>query len=162
MFNSHSWALFNSYFIYISFLPTTLLIIVIVSYIQSYFNIIRYQITNMAMKMEVVFEDYFPSMVEKLGAKGFLNELRNGFCLLMDSEKRVITFESLKKNSSFLGLGDMSDDDLKKMIQEGDLNGDGSLDEMEFYVLMFRLSPDLMERSRMLFLEILALDDQEL
>uniref|UniRef100_A0A5B7B7G0 Putative calcium-binding protein PBP1 n=1 Tax=Davidia involucrata TaxID=16924 RepID=A0A5B7B7G0_DAVIN len=96
----------------------------------------------------VVFEDFFPSMVEKLGAEGFMNELCNGFRLLMDGDEKVITFESLKKNSAVLGLQDMSDDELMCMLKEGDLDGDGSLNQMEFCVLMFRLSPDLMERSR--------------
>ncbi|KAG8385656.1 hypothetical protein BUALT_Bualt03G0067900 [Buddleja alternifolia] len=59
-----------------------------------------------------VFEDYFPSMVEKLGADGFMNELCKGFRMLMDFEKRVITLESLKKNSAVLGLQGVSDDEL--------------------------------------------------
>ncbi|KAI3456372.1 hypothetical protein Pfo_013035 [Paulownia fortunei] len=101
---------------------------------------------------DVVFEDYFPSMVEKLGADGFLNELCKGFRLLMDCEKGVITLESLKKNSAVLGLQDVSDDELLRcMLKEGDLDGDGCLNQMEFCVLMFRLSPDLMNRARMSF-----------
>uniref|UniRef100_A0A5B7B394 Putative calcium-binding protein PBP1 n=1 Tax=Davidia involucrata TaxID=16924 RepID=A0A5B7B394_DAVIN len=102
----------------------------------------------MASKSGVVFEDFFPSMVEKLGAEGFMNELCNGFRLLMDEGKEVITFESLKKNSAVLGLQGMSDDELMSMLKEGDMDGDGSLNQMEFCVLMFRLSPDLMEGSR--------------
>ncbi|KAL2484011.1 Calcium-binding protein PBP1 [Forsythia ovata] len=105
----------------------------------------------MATKSEVVFEDFFPSMVEKLGADGFMNELCNGFRLMMDSGKGAITFESLKKNSAVLGLQEMNDSDLICMLNEGDLDGDGCLNLMEFCVLMFRLSPDLMKRSRMLF-----------
>ncbi|KAA8515397.1 hypothetical protein F0562_018992 [Nyssa sinensis] len=103
---------------------------------------------GMASKSAVVFEDFFPSMVEKLGAEGFMNELCNGFRLLMDGNDEVITFESLKKNAALLGLQDMSDDELMSMLKEGDLDGDGRLSQMEFCVLMFRLSPDLMERSR--------------
>ncbi|KAL2467225.1 Calcium-binding EF-hand family protein [Abeliophyllum distichum] len=105
----------------------------------------------MATKSQVVFEDFFPSMVEKLGADGFMNELCNGFRLMMDSEKGAITFESLKKNSAVLGLQEMNDSDLICMLKEGDLDGDGCLNLMEFCVLMFRLSPDLMKRSRILF-----------
>uniref|UniRef100_A0A7N0TJK2 EF-hand domain-containing protein n=1 Tax=Kalanchoe fedtschenkoi TaxID=63787 RepID=A0A7N0TJK2_KALFE len=33
------------------------------------------------------------------------------------------------------------------MLREGDVDGDGALSEMEFCVLMFRLSPELMEAS---------------
>ncbi|XP_057462450.1 calcium-binding protein PBP1-like [Actinidia eriantha] len=103
----------------------------------------------MASKSGVVFEDFFPSMVERLGAEGFMDELCNGFRLLMDEEKGVITFESLKENSaSVLGLKDMSNDELKCMLREGDLDGDECLNQMEFCVLMFRLSPELMKGSR--------------
>ncbi|PSR98541.1 Calcium-binding protein [Actinidia chinensis var. chinensis] len=103
----------------------------------------------MASKSGIVFEDFFPSMVQRLGAEGFMDELCNGFRLLMDEEKGVITFESLKKNSvSMLGLKDMSNDELMCMLREGDLDGDGCLNQMEFCVLMFRLSPELMKGSR--------------
>ncbi|XP_019171820.1 PREDICTED: calcium-binding protein PBP1-like [Ipomoea nil] len=105
---------------------------------------------------EVVFEDLFPSMVEKLGAEGFLKELFNGFRLLTDGETNVITFESLKRNSALLGLHNMSDEELRCMLNEGDVDGDGCLSEMEFCVLMFRLSPDLMDKSRMLVEDIIV------
>lgn len=102
----------------------------------------------MAAKTGIVFEDFFPVMIKKLGAKGFMDELCNGFRLLMDGEKGVITFESLRKNSAVLGLQGMGDDELMCMLEEGDLDGDGKLNQMEFCVLMFRLSPDLMNGSR--------------
>ncbi|KAL3522131.1 hypothetical protein ACH5RR_014965 [Cinchona calisaya] len=106
----------------------------------------------------VQFEDFFPSMVERLGAEGFLDELCNGFRLLMDQEKGLITLESLKKNSGFLGLQEMMNNEelLWSMIEEGDLDGDGNLNEMEFCVLMFRLSPELMKTSRMFLEEALT------
>ncbi|CAA3017509.1 calcium-binding protein PBP1-like [Olea europaea var. sylvestris] len=93
------------------------------------------------------FEDMLPVMAEKLGGDGLIRELCNGFSLLMDREKGLITFDSLKKNSAFLGLQDLRDDELKSMVKEGDMNGDGGLDQMEFCVLMFRLSPELMQKS---------------
>ncbi|XP_062079649.1 calcium-binding protein PBP1-like [Humulus lupulus] len=95
----------------------------------------------------VDFEDYFPSMIGRLGAEGFIWELCNGFRLLMDVEKGVITFESLKRNSYLLGLHELRDDDLVCMLMEGDLDGDGALNQMEFCVLMFRLSPGLMDNN---------------
>ncbi|XVF04039.1 hypothetical protein REPUB_Repub05bG0046400 [Reevesia pubescens] len=96
------------------------------------------------------FEDFLPVMANKLGGDGLIGELCNGFNLLMDSEKGVITFDSLKKNSALLGLQDLTDDDLRSMMKEGDFDGDGALNQMEFCVLMFRLSPELMEASRFL------------
>ncbi|KAF1885187.1 hypothetical protein Lal_00029076 [Lupinus albus] len=91
------------------------------------------------------FEDCFPSMIARLGAEGFVGELCNGFRLLMDVNKGLITFESLKINSLMLGL-EMRDDELLCMLMEGDLDGDGALSQMEFCILMFRLSPTLMEQ----------------
>ncbi|GLT49892.1 hypothetical protein SLA2020_234160 [Shorea laevis] len=107
----------------------------------------------MESQIGVVFQDFFPAMVEKLGAEGFMKELCNGFRLLMDGEKGVITFESLKRSSALLGLQDLSDEEVVCMLREGDLNGDGTLDEMEFCTLMFRLSPGLMKNSRNLLIE---------
>ncbi|KAJ0045006.1 calcium-binding protein KRP1-like [Pistacia vera] len=104
------------------------------------------------------FEDFLPLMAHKLGGDGLIGELCNGFNLLMDTDKGVITFESLKRNSALMGLQDMSDDDLRSMVREGDFDGDGALNQMEFCVLMFRLSPELMETSKFLVEEAL---DQE-
>ncbi|XP_042064789.1 calcium-binding protein KRP1-like [Salvia splendens] len=105
------------------------------------------------------FQDFFPLMAEKLGGDGLLAELCNGFRLLMDSEKGVITFDSLKKNSAFLGLQELSDDDLYSMLKEGDFDGDGALNLMEFCVLMFRLSPELMDPSQLLLEEALLQEE---
>ncbi|KAI3497045.1 hypothetical protein L1887_39426 [Cichorium endivia] len=112
-----------------------------------------------ASKNQFEFQDHLPLIEEKLGGDGLIGELCNGFRLLMDADKGVITFDSLKKNSSLLGLQDLSDDDLLSMLVEGDYDGDGALNQMEFCVLMFRLSPDLMEQSEFLLEEAL---EQEL
>ncbi|CAA7394587.1 unnamed protein product [Spirodela intermedia] len=93
------------------------------------------------------FEDYLPVMAEKLGAEGLLEELCNGFRLLADPRRGLITFASLKQNAAALGLEGLSDGELMGMLQEGDMDGDGALDELEFCVLMFRLSPELMAES---------------
>ena len=110
----------------------------------------------MASRNGIVFEDFFPAMVEKLGAEGFMKELCNGFRLLMDGEKGLITFESLKRNSALLGLQGMSDDEVMCMLREGDLDGDEALNEMEFCTLMFRLSPGLMKTSRKLLVQAIV------
>ncbi|KAL3736251.1 hypothetical protein ACJRO7_025241 [Eucalyptus globulus] len=91
------------------------------------------------------FHDYLPGMAEKLGGDGLIGELCKGFRLLMDEDKGVITFDSLKRNAALLGLHGLGDDDLRSMLREGDFDGDGVLSQMEFCVLMFRLSPELME-----------------
>nr|GMD36893.1 G-type lectin S-receptor-like serine/threonine-protein kinase At4g27290 isoform X1 [Ipomoea batatas] len=104
------------------------------------------------------FQDMLPVMADKLGGEGLIRELCNGFRLLMDREKEVITFESLKKNSALLGLQDLRDDELRSMVKEGDMDGDGALDQMEFCVLMFRLSPELMHESEALLQRVLQQD----
>lgn len=101
------------------------------------------------------FQDYLPVMANKLGGDGLIDELCNGFDLLKDSDKGVITFESLKRNSYLLGLQGLSDEDLRSMVLEGDFDGDGALNQMEFCVLMFRLSPELMEGSKMWLEQVL-------
>nr|AFK43112.1 unknown [Lotus japonicus] len=94
------------------------------------------------------FEDYFPSMISSLGAEGFIGELCHGLRLLMDENKGLITFESLKVNCFLLGL-EVRDDELLCMLMEGDLDEDGALSQMEFCILMFRLSPCLMDGPKM-------------
>ncbi|GFZ03157.1 calcium-binding EF-hand family protein [Actinidia rufa] len=98
----------------------------------------------MEARKSVHFQDLLPIMAQNLGGEGLIRELCNGFRVLMDGEKGLITFESLKRNSVLLGLQDFEEDDLRNMIGEGDLDGDGALNQMEFCVLMFRLSPQLM------------------
>ena len=99
----------------------------------------------MEVDIAVDFQDYLPSMMERLGDEGFIGELCNGFRLLMDGVRGLITFESLKRNSILLGLSGMRDDEIVCMLSEGDLDGDGALNPVEFCILMFRLSPGLMD-----------------
>lgn len=110
---------------------------------------------------QVQFQDSLPFMANKLGGDGLIDELCNGFNLLMDTNKGVITFESLKKNSALLGLQDLTDVELQSMIVEGDFDGDGALNQMEFCVLMFRLSPELMDGSKMWLEQMLQQEVQD-
>ena len=107
-----------------------------------------YQIRHWRIgKGSVEFEDLLPVIAGKLGGEGLIKELCKGFRLLMDKEKGVITLESLRSNSAMMGLQDLKEEELVSMMREGDLDGDGALSEMEFCVLMFRLSPQLMKDS---------------
>ena len=99
---------------------------------------------EMEVEGEVMqFEDYFPSMMEGLGADAFMEELFQGFNQLMDEEKGLITFESLRRSTLQLGLQEIGDEELMWMLSEGDLDGDGALDQTEFCMLMLGLSPGL-------------------
>jgi Ca2+-binding EF-hand superfamily protein len=79
-----------------------------------------------------VFKDLLPVMADKLGGDGLIRELCNGFQLLMDKDKGVITLESLRRNSALLDLQDLKEGELVSMVGEGDLDGDGALNQMEF------------------------------
>uniref|UniRef100_A0A0D6R7E6 EF-hand domain-containing protein n=1 Tax=Araucaria cunninghamii TaxID=56994 RepID=A0A0D6R7E6_ARACU len=94
------------------------------------------------------FEDYLPLMADKLGEEEFMGELCNGFRLLVDPEIGVITLQSLTKNAGLLGMEAMSEEELRAMLEAGDLNGDGVLDQNEFCILMMRLSPTFMAEAQ--------------
>nr|DAD20713.1 TPA_asm: hypothetical protein HUJ06_022176 [Nelumbo nucifera] len=104
----------------------------------------------MAQEDDFMFEDYFPSMVTSMGVERFLAELCFGFSLLMDHAKGLITFESLKRNTFLLGVQDLGDDELFCMLKQGDLDGDGALNQKEFCILMCTLSLSSMNGSEKL------------
>lgn len=91
------------------------------------------------------YEDLLPVMAEKLDVDAFVKELCGGFRVLADPSSRLITPQSLQKNSAFLGFEGMSKEDAEAMVKEGDIDGDGSLNEKEFCILMVRLSPGMMQ-----------------
>ncbi len=68
---------------------------------------------------------------------------------LIDNIKGDITFESLKRNYALMGLQNLSDH-LRCMLKECEFDGNRALNQMEFCVLMFKLSPKLMEESSLL------------
>ncbi|KAL8227852.1 hypothetical protein R6Q57_015436 [Mikania cordata] len=95
------------------------------------------------------YQDLLPVMAAKLELTAFMEELCGGFRLLADETTGLITPESLRKNSRFLGMEGMSKEDSEVMVMEGDLDGDGFLNETEFCILMVRLSPEMMEDADM-------------
>ncbi|KVH97300.1 calcium-binding protein KIC [Cynara cardunculus var. scolymus] len=95
------------------------------------------------------YQDLLPVMAEKLEVGRFMEELYGGFRLLADEKMGVITAESLRKNSGILGMEGMSKEESEEMMMEGDLDGDGFLNEMEFCILMIRLSPEMMQDAEM-------------
>ncbi|XP_073029130.1 calcium-binding protein KIC-like [Primulina eburnea] len=90
------------------------------------------------------YEDLLDVMVEKLDVDKFVGELCGGFQLLADPTKGLITPESLQNKCKLLGL---EEEDAEAMVREGDLDGDGALNQMEFCVLMVRLSPGIMQNA---------------
>ncbi|KAK8718261.1 hypothetical protein V6N13_045502 [Hibiscus sabdariffa] len=93
------------------------------------------------------YEDLLPVMAEKLDVEAFVSELCGGFRLLADQNRGLITPESLRRNSALLGMEGMSKDEAQDMVKEGDLDGDGALNQTEFCILMVRLSPGMMDNA---------------
>ncbi|GAB2271837.1 hypothetical protein Dimus_006669 [Dionaea muscipula] len=91
------------------------------------------------------YEDLLPVMAEKLDVETFVAELCAGFRVLADTNTGLITPESIRRNSELFGMHGMTRDEAEAMVREGDLDGDGALNQMEFCVLMVRLSPEMME-----------------
>ncbi|KAG1362280.1 calcium-binding protein KIC [Cocos nucifera] len=94
---------------------------------------------------EMEYEDLMPTMADKLEAEEFVRELCGGFRLLADPGRGLITAESLRRNAAALGMAGMTVEDAAAMVREGDLDGDGALNQTEFCILMVRLSPGMME-----------------
>jgi Ca2+-binding EF-hand superfamily protein len=58
---------------------------------------------------------------------------------VLDSHHQgAITFDSLKQVLALMGETKMTDDDIKNMIEEADLDGDGKVSFEEFKKLMMR------------------------
>ncbi|XP_073101278.1 calcium-binding protein KIC-like [Elaeis guineensis] len=100
---------------------------------------------------EMESEDLMPMMAEKLEAEEFLRELcgvAGGgavFWQLVDPERGLITGESLRRNAAALGMEGMTAEDAAVMVREGDLDGHRTLHKTNFYILMVRLGPGMME-----------------
>lgn len=105
------------------------------------------QSSSMETETETEFEDLLPLMAEKLDVESFVSELCGGFKLLSDPETGLITSQSLLTNSALLGMEGMSMEDADAMVRQGDLDGDGKLNQTEFCILMVRLSPGIMEHA---------------
>ncbi|XP_020599516.1 calcium-binding protein KIC-like [Phalaenopsis equestris] len=88
------------------------------------------------------FVDFLPSMAERLGTSGLLEELYRGFYHLVDPQRGMITLESLMQNARKLGIGELGEEQAVGMLRMGDLNGDGALDHNEFCMLMLRLNSE--------------------
>ncbi|PWA44656.1 EF-hand domain pair [Artemisia annua] len=71
-----------------------------------------------ASKTQLEFHDHLPLIEEKLGGDGLIGELCKGFELLMDANKGVITFDSLKNNALSPDLMDQSEFLLEEALEQ--------------------------------------------
>nr|XP_010927923.1 calcium-binding protein PBP1-like [Elaeis guineensis] len=83
---------------------------------------------NCMVEDSLEFMDLLPFITKSLGPEGLIEELCKWFQLHMDTKKGVMTLEGLRRNVARLGLERLADDELLRMLGEGDLDGDGTLD----------------------------------
>ncbi|POG58418.1 hypothetical protein GLOIN_2v1790423 [Rhizophagus irregularis DAOM 181602=DAOM 197198] len=83
------------------------------------------------------FDSFNKIMAVKMSERNLNDEFLKVFQLFDDDDTGKITFKNLKRIAKELSE-DISDDHLREMIEEADLNGDGEVDENEFIHLLKR------------------------
>ncbi|CAK9211990.1 unnamed protein product [Sphagnum troendelagicum] len=78
---------------------------------------------------------FFEMMKEKFGERGTMEEIMKAFQLFDHDGTGKISFSNLKQVANELGEN-LSDEELHAMINEADFDGDGAINEEEFYRIM--------------------------
>ena len=85
------------------------------------------------------FDEFLSMMTAKMGERDSREEIMKAFRLFDDDETGKISFKNLKRVAKELGEN-MTDEELQEMIDEADRNGDGEVDEEEFFRIMKKTS----------------------
>jgi len=85
------------------------------------------------------FEEFLKMMTEKMGERDSKEEIQKAFRLFDDDETGKISFKNLKRVAKELGEN-MTDEELQEMIDEADRDGDGEVNEEEFFRIMRKTS----------------------
>lgn len=83
----------------------------------------------------ITFADFQHLMTQKMSEKDSNDEIIKAFRLFDDDDTGAISFRNLKRVARELGEN-LSDEELREMISEADLNGDGQVDQSEFLRIM--------------------------
>lgn len=83
----------------------------------------------------ITFADFMHLMTQKMSEKDSNDEIMKAFRLFDDDDTGAISFRNLKRVARELGEN-LTDDELKEMISEADLDGDGQVDQSEFLRIM--------------------------
>ncbi|NXK85665.1 CETN2 protein, partial [Formicarius rufipectus] len=83
----------------------------------------------------ISFEDFLAVMTQKMAEKDSKEEILKAFKLFDDDGTGKISFRNLKRVAKELGEN-LTDEELKEMIEEADRDGDGEVDEQEFLRIM--------------------------
>ncbi|TNN33300.1 Centrin-1 [Liparis tanakae] len=81
------------------------------------------------------FSDFLGMMSSKMTEKDAKEEIMKAFRLFDDDGTGTISFKNLKRVAKELGEN-LTDEELKEMIDEADRNGDGEVNEQEFLRIM--------------------------
>lgn len=87
------------------------------------------------------YEDFAAVIRPRMHEKGTREEIMKIFRLFDDEQAGVITFKNLKRISLEIGEN-ISDEELRDMLNEADRDGDGALNFEEFYRVMKRRNDD--------------------
>merc|ERR1712025_1469169 len=78
------------------------------------------------------FSEFLEMMTTKMSQKDSREEILKAFRLFDDGETGKISFKNLKRVAKELGER-MTDEELQEMIDEADRDGDGEVNEEEFF-----------------------------
>lgn len=87
----------------------------------------------------ISFADFLQMMTQKMSEKDSNDEIMKAFRLFDDDDTGAISFKNLKRVAKELGEN-LSDEELREMISEADLNDDGQVDQDEFLRIMKKTS----------------------
>ncbi|XP_059025000.1 centrin-4 isoform X1 [Mustela lutreola] len=85
----------------------------------------------------ITFEDFFAIMSVKMSEKNEKEEILKAFKLFDDDDTGSITLNNIKRVAKELGEN-LTDDELKEMLDEADCDRDGEINEEEFLRMMKR------------------------
>ncbi|KAG1669134.1 hypothetical protein FOA52_002645 [Chlamydomonas sp. UWO 241] len=85
------------------------------------------------------FEEFLQMMTAKMGERDSREEIMKAFKLFDDDNTGFISLKNLRRVAKELGES-LTDEELQEMIDEADRNGDGQIDEDEFYRIMKKTS----------------------
>ncbi|TDG46105.1 hypothetical protein AWZ03_007447 [Drosophila navojoa] len=87
----------------------------------------------------IAFNDFLHLMTMKMAEKDIKEEILKAFRLFDDDETGKISFKNLKRVARELGET-LSDEELREMIDEADLDNDGEVNQEEFLRIMKKTS----------------------
>lgn len=88
---------------------------------------------------KISYDDFVQLMTVKMAEKDSNEEILKAFRLFDDDDTGTISFKNLQRVAKELGEN-LTDEELKEMIDEADLDGDGEVNQNEFLRIMKKTS----------------------